>query len=328
VLARSDDFTLPFDVTRRPIRRPRHPAAPGSGRKDFAPLSAAAVARGRSVFADELDRLAIGAGWSELDALRALRRPVALSTVAALHPDAGADDRDAAADLALAWVDALGPIIAADRPPRAWSAVRRGERRARRRLIDVLTRLGSTEPANDATALAAGVQVPIAAGAWALTLLAAAPETQERAADPTYAAAYVWEVLRLYPPTWLLARITTRDVQISQTTVPAYTPVVVSPVALGRLDSLVPGPAAGHAPLDRIDAGRWRDPQQRPGAWLPFGSGVHACPGRNLGLAQLVALVSWAGAHEWAPTAPVGVDARRGLAPSPSTVRVRRKAAS
>lgn len=324
VLARSEDFTLPFDVTRRPIRRSRG-SAPDGGRKEFSPLAASAVAAGRDVFAVELDRLPIGADWEQIDALDALRRPVALSTVAALHPDADEADRVALAEATLAWVDTLGPIIAADRPPRSWSRARRTERRTRRHLTDLLAGLGSTEPANDATALAAGVQVPIAAGSWALVLLAADHDVQDRLADPAYAAAYAWEVLRLYPPTWLLARIATRDVVVAQTALPAYTPVVVSPVALGRLEALVPGPGSGHAPLDVIDAERWIASGTRPGAWLPFGSGLHACPGRNLGLAQLVGLLAWASRHAWAATAPLGVDDRRGLSPAPATVRVRRR---
>jgi cytochrome P450 len=100
----------------------------------------------------------------------------------------------------------------------------------------------------------------------------------------------------------------------------------VSPVALGRLSSLVPGPDEGHRHLDLVDPGRWlADDAAQPGRWLPFGAGVHACPGRNLGMAQLVTLVSWAGTRSWTETAPRGVDLRRGLAPIPSTVRTRSK---
>ena len=325
VLARPDDFTFPFDITRRPIRRSRR-SGDGPPRKDFAPLSAAAVARGRTVFARELDRLSVGDGWVELDAMVALRRPVTLAAVSALQPQTPEADQVSLADRAARWIDALAPIISADRSPRSWSRYRRTERRARRDLTGLLASAGSAAPANDATAMGAAVQVPIAAGAIALALLAAHPAAQQQIGDPAYATAFAWEVLRLFPATWLMPRITTRDVVVGAASIPAYTPVVVSPVALGRLEELVPGPSAGRAPLDELDPERWLASESRPGAWLPFGAGQHACPGRNLGMAQLVALLTWAARHDWEPTAPFGVHDRRGLVAAPSVIRVRLRA--
>lgn len=318
VLTRDDDFTLPFDVTRQPIRisRDRGPVS-----KDFPPLSASATQRGREVFVAELDAVDLPA---QLDALETLRLPVARSTTASVVPDASLPDRHRIAELVLAWVDALAPIISADRPPAPWSAARRAERGVRRALFAALRSADVDDPAIVATALAAGVQVPIAAGAWCLVLLAQDVTLQQRLReDPSLGSAFVWEVLRLYPPTWLIARITTRSVEIGQAAVPAYRPVVVSPVALGRLPELVPGPELGAASLDRVDVDRWSGGAHRPGSWLPFGAGRHACPGRSLGLAQLVAVVDWAGGLDLDPTAPLGLDADRGLAPKPSTVRVR-----
>ena len=318
VLTRDDDFTLPFDVARQSIRVPRDQ---GRTTKDFPPLSAAAAQHGREVFVAELDAVDVP---SEPDALQVLRLPVARSTTASVVPDASLTDRDRIAELVLDWVDALAPIISADRPPARWSAARRTERGVRRALFAALRSAGVDDPAIVATALAAGVQVPIAAGAWCLVLLAHDATLQRRLReDPSLGTALVWEVLRLYPPTWLIARITTRAVEIGQAAVPAYRPVVVSPVALGRLPDLVPGPEHGLAALDRIDVDRWAGGTHRPGTWLPFGAGRHACPGRSLGLAQLVAVVGWAGGLDLEPTAPLGIDADRGLAPAPSAVRVR-----
>lgn len=327
VLVRTDDFTLPFDITRRPIRRPTM-SATGESRKDFEPVSAVAVSRGLAVFSGELDLIPTTGAWTELDAMLALRRPVSLAAVAALQPQASEADRETLAALATSWIDSLAPIISADRSPRRWSRTRRQERRVRRALVGRLATAGSARPANDATAMGASVQVPIAAGAIALALLATTPGAQARIGDPTYATAFAWEVLRLYPATWLMPRISTRDVVVGGAPISAYTPVVVSPVALGRREDLVPGPEAGHAALDTLDPGRWLAPDSRPGTWLPFGAGLHACPGRNLGMAQLVALLTWAGAHEWEPTAPFGVYDRRGLIADPSVVRVRRRPAA
>ena len=99
----------------------------------------------------------------------------------------------------------------------------------------------------------------------------------------------------------------------------------MSPVALGRLPELVPGPQSGCSPLDELDPERWSHEGTPPGAWLPFGAGPHACPGRNLGLAQLTHLVSWASDFELASPGPPAVDTSRGLSPSPSVIGVLRQ---
>ena len=70
---------------------------------------------------------------------------------------------------------------------------------------------------------------------------------------------------------------------------------------------------------------RWSQKEHRPGAWLPFGAGPHACPGRNLGLAQLTHLVSWSSDFELTSSGPPAVDTSRGLSPSPSVIGVLRQ---
>ena len=106
--------------------------------------------------------------------------------------------------------------------------------------------------------------------------------------------------------------------------IPAYTALLVSPVALGRLPELVPVRGRDAPPLT-IDPDRWSREDHRPGAWLPFGAGPHACPGRNLGLAQLTHLVSWASDFELSSAGPPTVDTSRGLSPSPSVIGVLRQ---
>jgi cytochrome P450 len=160
--------------------------------------------------------------------------------------------------------------------------------------------------------LAAGIQVPVAAGAWLLAWLADYPG----AVDPQHA---VWETLRLTPPTWVTARITTEPVELDGTKVPAGRVVLVSPLLLGRLSELVPGDPAH---LTLFDPDRWHDTAQRPGAWLPFGAGPHACPGRILGMAQLVHLAEWSSQHDLSLSGTVAIDQSRGIAPLPCRVRV------
>ena len=122
--------------------------------------------------------------------------------------------RDLVADLVLAWIDALGPVIAARRPPGRWSRGRRAERDARVALDDALaavprprgTRLARRRPCSPPASRSRSPP-----GAWLLAWLAAGPSG---AVDPVHA---VWETLRLTPPTWITARITTEPVDLDGT---------------------------------------------------------------------------------------------------------------
>ena len=288
-----------------------------SGHSVFAPVGPDGVARGVATFEREWavaltdhDRTRPGEPY---DAMLLLRRPVARSTTTAVLPSASDDVRDRVGDHVLAWVDALGPVIAAHRRPWRWGRVRRTEQATRVALEDALADALAADPAHElspqeaATVLAAGVQVPIAAGAFLLAWLTQQPGPVE----PTSAA---WETLRVTPPTWLTARVTTREVELGGTTIPQGRVVFVSPLLLGRLPGLVPGASGG---LDRFDAGRWQDPTRRPGAWLPFGAGPHACPGRNLGMGILAALAGWGVRHELRLSEDVRIDQSRGISPEP-----------
>ncbi|WP_210649385.1 cytochrome P450 [Nocardioides sp. SYSU D00065] len=247
------------------------------------------------------------------DAMTLLRVPVARSTTAAVLGSADSAQRDRVAGQVLAWIDALAPVIAARRPPAGWTRTRRAERRARRALEETLAQVPGVDPAPVATLLAAGIQVPIAAGAWLLAWLA---DHATGDVDPLHA---VWETLRLTPPTWVTARITTADVDLADERIPSGSVVMVSPLLLGRLESLVPGDPAG---LGDFDPDRWRDGARRPGAWLPFGAGPHACPGRTLGLAQLLCVARWAVTRELELSEPVTIDQSRGITPAPCRFRV------
>lgn len=247
------------------------------------------------------------------DAMLLLRRPVARATTTAVLPSAGPDVRDRVGDHVLAWIDALAPVISARRTPHRWGRVRRTEHDARVNLEDLLGTVLAADPASylnpqqAATMLAAGIQVPIAAGAFLIAWLA----EHEHVVDPISA---VWETLRLTPPTWLAARIATREVRLGGTAIPQGGIVFVSPLLLGRLPELVPGDPSG---LDRFDPTRWTEKNRRPGSWLPFGAGPHACPGRNLGMGMLVALASWGAQRELRLSENVRIDQSRGISPEP-----------
>lgn len=318
VLTAPAEFDFPGDVSRTgDLSASRGETR--SGHVLFAPLAEPDVGRGADRFTTEwlaacaeLERTAPGRPY---DVMRALRRPVALGTSTAVLPRADEDRLQQVAGLVLDWVDALGPVIAARRPPRRWSRSRRTEERTRTALEDALAGVPDLDgtPQQAATMLAAGVQVPIAAGSWLLAWLAAHPTGD---VDPVHA---VWEALRLTPPTWLTARVAARDCELDGQALPAGGMVLVSPLLLGRRPDLVPGDADT---LPRFDPGRWDDPARRPGAWLPFGAGPHACPGRTLGLAVLVSLAGWGVAHELRLDEEVRIDQSRGIAPIPCSVRV------
>ena len=317
VLTSPADYELPFDVSRQRIRGDQEI------RKATAPLTADAVGVGRRTFAEELGSAAIQFRGPDLDTQVFLRLPVARSTTAALVPEADHDSRNQVADLVLAWIDSLAPVIGAARPPRRFSKPRRAEQRARRLLIRRLEALGCADAGARATMLAAGIQVPIAAGAWCLTMLAGRPDLVHGLRErDDLVLSVVWETIRLFPPSWLLPRITTREVRLGRTTLPAYTALVVSPLVLGRLPGLVPGPEDGGPPLDEYQPTRWLDTERRPGAWLPFGAGQHACPGRNLGMAQLAHLVAWVSEFDLSSPGPPRIDTSRGLSPDPPRIDV------
>jgi hypothetical protein len=283
-----------------------------SGHTIFAPLSPDQVSTGAAVFREEWSvALAhhVGTSGSPYDAMVLLRRPVARSTTAAVLPELTTEQRNTIGDLTLDWIDALGPVIAARRPPPRWSRLRKRETRARRALEDALGEVPDLAPPGQiATMLAAGIQVPIAAGAFLLAWIA---QHDSEDVDPADA---VWETLRLTPPTWITARITTQEVELAGTTILPGRVVFVSPLLLGRSSDLVPGDAAT---LPRFDPARWRDQAKRPGAWLPFGAGPHSCPGRSLGMAQLTTLAQWALAHEIILSGEVSIDQSRGIFPAP-----------
>lgn len=313
VLTDTDAFDFPGDVSRSgDLSASRGETR--SGHVVFASLTPERVAAGTAVFADEW-RAALAAHDQQApgtpyDAMVLLRRPVARATVAAVLPTADVQQRDAVADLVLTWIDSLGPVIAARRPPRTWSRARRAERRAATTLEECLDQVPDRPgtPAETAVVLAAGVQVPIAAGAWLLAWLAQHPD---RDVDPVHA---VWETLRLTPPTWITARLATREVTLDGQLVPSRAVVMVSPLLLGRLPDLVPGDPDG---LPDFRPDRWRDATRRPGAWLPFGAGLHACPGRTLGMALLTHLSDWALGEDISLADPVQIDQSRGLTPIP-----------
>jgi hypothetical protein len=314
VLTDPERFDFPGDVSRgSDLSGSRGETR--TGHTLYSPVSAAAVSRGSDVFGAEW-RAALAEhervrASEPYDAMQLLRRPVARSTTSAVLPHLDTATRDVVGDLVLDWIDALAPVIASHRPPRRWTRIRRAETAARVALEDLLDSVPGLDqtPQQAATMLAAGIQVPIAAGAFLLAWSGAHRDGTD--ADPVHV---VWETLRLTSPSWITARVTTRRVEIGGATIPTGRVVFASPLLLGRFPELVPGDPTD---ISSFDPTRWQTDEQRPGAWLPFGAGPHMCPGRNLGIAQLTTVAQWASAFEISLSEHVSIDQSRGIAPSP-----------
>jgi cytochrome P450 len=101
----------------------------------------------------------------------------------------------------------------------------------------------------------------------------------------------VSEVLRLYPPGWILGRRPMRAVEIAGVRVPAGTQVLLNFYALHRDPLAFPDP-------DRFDPDRWLDPgpESARDHYFPFGGGLRGCIGEGFGwVSVLTALVALLG---------------------------------
>ncbi|SEF33333.1 Cytochrome P450 [Amycolatopsis pretoriensis] len=107
----------------------------------------------------------------------------------------------------------------------------------------------------------------------------------------TFTVAVVEEVMRLYPPVWLLPRIAQADDEIGGYHVPAGSDVVVVPYTLHRHPDFWTDP-------ERFDPGRFdaANPAGRPPryAYIPFGAGPRFCIGNSLGVMEAVFVLAMA----------------------------------
>jgi len=136
--------------------------------------------------------------------------------------------------------------------------------------------------------------------AWVFHLLARHPEVERRLHEeldtvlggrlPDYddlpKLDYTWrvltETLRMYPPAWLLTRVTTRATELAGHPLPAGAIVLYSPYALSRSPRHFDDP-------DRFDPDRWlpgRSADVPRGAMVPFSAGNRQCIGEAFGQAE------------------------------------------
>ncbi len=149
-----------------------------------------------------------------------------------------------------------------------------------------------------ATLLLAGHDTTAYALTWTLYLLGRNPKAYERVIDevcgvvhdelPTaehvedlpFLTQVVHESLRLYPPSWGLARVPVRDDQVGNHTLPAGAMVLMSPYVLHRHRELWDDPEAFRP--ERFT----REVVTSP-AYMPFGAGPRTCLGQHFATLEL-----------------------------------------
>lgn len=175
-------------------------------------------------------------------------------------------------------------------------------------LLDILLAAGLDDETINLTlgpTIGAAFGVPGTALTWALICLLGRPDWQARIADESrrartenrniveampWTADFVREVLRLYAPTWLMART-------------ARTPTTLGSVALPRGARVMFSPLIVHTdprwwddPL-RFDPDRWQTATPTSREYLPFGSGPRICVGAILGTTHMVWTLGYLCAH-------------------------------
>lgn len=144
--------------------------------------------------------------------------------------------------------------------------------------------------------LMAAHRVPAAALAWALVEMAKNPAEQDRAS----AAAITWnpginasqdvcrvvdETLRLWPPLWVLNRVTSQAVPCISWTIPAGSRVLLIPWVTHRL-------APCYLDAEKFDSNRWETLSQLQGAYIPFGGRPRRCPGAQFSYTEMNIILS------------------------------------
>lgn len=208
---------------------------------------------------------------------------------------------------------------------------RRSEQRSRSRTAehdDLLSRLLSAQDTESKTSLSddeirstvlafllAGHETTAMALTWILLVLADDPELRERlraessSEDDASVSALdldrfdlvrrvIEESLRLYPPVWGVIREATQEVELGGFTVPARTPILVSPYLTQRHPEVWPDP--GRFDPERFADGR-RDQIPR-GALFPFLAGPHVCIGQEFALVEMrTVLARLIRRFDWSP---------------------------
>ena len=117
-----------------------------------------------------------------------------------------------------------------------------------------------------------------------------------------FTRAVIHEVLRLFPPAWIVGRRALVDVRAGEWTIPAGSLIVASPWVSHRDPAYWQSPLAFRPTRWLDSAGQFDEsaPGQPRGTWFPFGWGNRRCIGDQFALMEAV-LVLGSLAQRWAP---------------------------
>ncbi|ONI79604.1 hypothetical protein ALI144C_22735 [Actinosynnema sp. ALI-1.44] len=147
--------------------------------------------------------------------------------------------------------------------------------------------------------LLASFGVPGAALSWSLAMLErddefaamarkeaiGAPITSNILEDAPIITAMVYEVLRLYPPAWLIARVAGSEIRLPDLTVAPETTINIILFSIHR-------DAKEWDMADSFEPRRWLEANgMRKGIFLPFGAGPRVCIGSHLGMIEIVTML-------------------------------------
>jgi cytochrome P450 len=120
------------------------------------------------------------------------------------------------------------------------------------------------------------------------TVLSGRPATAEDLPKLSYAKQVIQESMRLFPPVWGLARMTTQADQIGDVTIPAGSPVLMSQYVTHRHRGFWENP-------EGFDPDRFlpeRSEGRHPYAYFPFGAGPRICIGNHFALIEAVLILA------------------------------------
>lgn len=159
--------------------------------------------------------------------------------------------------------------------------------------------------------LAAGVETTASLLAWTFHVLARHPEAERRlwaeldarlsGREPAFddlphlpfTKRVLTEVLRLYPPAWMLSRVVVKPARVAGVVLPAGADVIVSPYALQRDPDVFPRP-------DVFEPDRWLPDRVTPGqrqSFLAFGAGRRRCMGEFYGMTEAMLALAGIGSR-------------------------------
>lgn len=93
------------------------------------------------------------------------------------------------------------------------------------------------------------------------------------------------EALRLYPPAWIIPRMSIHEDRFRNFTIPANTPVYISPYTLHRH-------ADFWSEANHFQPQRFEQELKHPFSYLPFGAGPRICIGKEFALQETLIIIS------------------------------------